>query len=94
MTDIKDFVSGVITRTQNPVAPILLQDLHGAATGMAKTLAAISSQEQVEHLSLRLLRDFSDTELKTIPGSPEFLMALCALVTEASVAFAQGSTKA
>lgn len=92
MTDIRKLMTSAIERTENPVAPIIMQEAYSAVNKLAKLMTPIAeSQAEVEIYSERLLREFSDAELNKIGGDPAFVIALCALLTQSLIEFAKSN---
>lgn len=81
--NIKKAFAGAIEATQDPLAPIKLQDLHKYAAAVGRMLVPCSSTHEVRELSDKLLKNFTNEELNT--PNPTFVIALCACLTEALV---------
>lgn len=79
----------LIRKTNNPVTPIALQGLMDGIESTAKCIAPNCKRENVDALSARLLKDFSDDELNNQVGkSPEFLLVLLAHTKETALRYA------
>jgi FMN-dependent NADH-azoreductase len=80
----------LIERTNYPLAPIVMQQVADATESYAKMLAGISNKEKVHELTDKLLQAFSDDH-DPVFYSPEFNMALSAMLKRSSIGFVQRS---
>lgn len=81
--DIRKATANAIERTGDPTAPIKLQEAHKYAASVGKMLAPMCNQLEVQSVSQRLLKDFSDAELDK--ANPALVMALCGCLVEALI---------
>lgn len=69
-------------RTQDPLMPIKLQNLHKWATAVGKALTPCSSIGETQAFTDRLLKDFGEEGEVVGAGA---IIAMCALLVEALV---------
>jgi hypothetical protein len=86
--EYKDFVIKLCEKTNNPLAPIILHKFENDVEKMASlVLVPLCKEDKTNTLSERLLKDFSNEELKTVSSDPNFLLALLAIVKESTIMF-------
>jgi hypothetical protein len=69
----------LIKATDDPTAPIKLQEAHKFATAVGKMLANNADQARVETFTQSLTRKWERSNLNAIAAEPEFVIALAAL---------------
>lgn len=95
MANLRDFKArfiAAIEATGDPLAPIKLQDAHGAANRLGHLMANVADETKVNDISMTLLSGFPD-EMDHIACDPSFLMAVCAIFENAIVAYASHLTQ-
>lgn len=89
MTSINHKFTKAIEATNNPLAPIILQEAYGRANQVGAMLSCVASKAEVQSIADRLLKDYSDVEIDKLCATPEFIIALCGLLTNALLAYAR-----
>jgi hypothetical protein len=85
----QELMANAIRKTENPLAPMIIQDAYGAVDRLAKMLVAGKlDRSLVEAHKIELLSAFTDDELKAYSKRPEFLLALCAMLITALMDYA------
>jgi hypothetical protein len=87
---IKDRQIALIERTKNPLAPIIMQNVADATEQFGGMLGSVTTQEKVDEVVARLLKDFPNDH-DPIFASPEFCMALSAMLKNSSILFVRNS---
>src|SRR5215475_8139635 len=83
MIDIAKAWAALIARTENPLAPVLLQRIFGDLDNLGKMLAKDADKQKTTEYSERLLKDFGDTEIETICDHSEFIIAVTSVMMSA-----------
>lgn len=89
-----DLMIGLIKRTGNPVAPLIMNELANAiehARGLFPNRDM--SEERVKGYQERLLKDFPEEELSQIAATPEFITAMMVMVKTSLIGFTNQSHK-
>ena len=76
---------GLITRTENPMAPLQVGKLGNAIEALAPTLKEIANREQVEAYMEVMCDSIKDVD--KVSNSPEFVLALMAMLIESLKGF-------
>jgi len=71
----------LIERTGDPLAPILLQEAHKHVSLVAKMLVATCDSGVTRTYKEMLLQAWPDDSIDDICGSPEFIVALSAMIS-------------
>src|SRR5262245_25978415 len=92
--DIKRAVAALITKHQDPVAPITINKAYGAINQLATTLAGVSDKNKVKIYSYALMSAWDEPgQVDEVCHKPEFLMALCCQLAQAIVEYTNKLTK-
>jgi hypothetical protein len=76
----------LIEQTGDPTAPIKLQELHKYAEAVGQMLVPVGSLAAVEEHTKKLLSQYPEgNTLDQTAASPDFMIALCSLVTQATI---------
>lgn len=89
MDTLKQKFINVIKTTNNPLAPIILQEAYSSIGQLGKMLSTASNQATVTTITDRLLRDFPDQEINDLCSTPEFLMSLSGLLAQALLSYSR-----
>lgn len=90
MSTINHKFVAVIEATENPMAPIILQEAYSGVSKTGKLFASISNKEMVATITERLLKDFPDKEIDKLCSTPEFIMSLCGLLSQSLLSYGRG----
>lgn len=93
MSGIKERVVHLIEITQNPMAPIHLQELYIACMRVGQMLTVLTDRATATELQNRLLLDFSNEELNELSSKPEFIIALSACLVASIEGFIRQGDK-
>src|SRR5262245_45475145 len=75
---LREFWVATINATNDPIAPVKINDLYASIDRVAKMLAASGASEwEVDLLTAKLLAQFPDET--QVQHKPEFIIALCSL---------------
>lgn len=87
-SDIKAAWAYLMKLTNDPLAPIHLQNTYAQADKLGQCLAGCANQAQAQAIKDRLLSDFEDPELDDLTATPEFIIAVASLLCGALQAMA------
>lgn len=76
MTDFKDQFIKLIEATEDPTAPIKVQDAYNAVNRLGVMIASISDQATVNQLMEKLTSAWPNDLIEEVCCKPEFVMAL------------------
>lgn len=85
-TRLGELMAKVIGRTQDPLAPVKMQQAYMGLEALGKMMATATSKEEVERMSERLLSDFP-AQMDKESVDPAFICALCALLQQSLVGY-------
>jgi len=87
-------VMALIKATQDPTAPIKMQELYKFTGLVGQTLASCSDEKKAKMISYILFDlDATDLDVEETTKSPEFIMALCAALQEALLVYTRDLVK-
>ncbi len=84
---LKDKFIAAVEKTGDPMASIKLQNAYAGAEALGKMMATIADEKKTRLHREWLLTLYSDAELETAPGTPEFICVLSAMLAEAIVEY-------
>ena len=83
--NVKTAIVRLIERTNNPFAPVILQETHNNANRLADMLRPEADQAKAEAYLERLLAHFEDDE--EFSSDPAFILCVCGMLMEAIVTY-------
>jgi len=87
MLDIRKAVAKLIETTEDPTAPIKLNQLYGAADKVGRMLAVKASKDKVDTIKGLMLKQWNEDNIDDVAYSPEFIIALCAMLCQSLVGY-------
>jgi hypothetical protein len=86
--DIKRATMALIHKHENPLAPITISNAYGALEALGKLMADVSEPETVKAYNECLLSAWDEEgQLEEVCCKPEFVMALCAILSQSLIAY-------
>jgi len=79
---IGELQAAIIKRTQDPLAAVKIERCASAIETLGALLSGITNKQAVNACSKALMDLWTDEELDLLSGKPEFVVALCAMLTE------------
>lgn len=90
MQKIKEFIAGLITRTDNPMAPMIFESAYNAAEQMGKIMAPLADRAKTDAIAEQIMGQWPNDEvLNELSASPEWIVVLSSMLKESLVGFAK-----
>lgn len=90
MVDIGRLFTRTIERTINPLAPLILQEASTSCSKIGRLMAPLGTKAATDAHADKLLSAYPK-EMDAVAGSPDFIIALTALLDAALVQFVKES---
>ena len=90
MFDIRKATAALIQATEDPTAPIKINQLHSAASSVGRMLAHKADKHTTQIYSESLTSAWAwdkDAKLEEVCYEPEFVIALCSMLCESLVGY-------
>lgn len=88
MPDIRDYMASAIERTQDPTAPLKLQEAHKYVELVGKMMAGVADKDTTLEMLDNLTVSFPKN-MDKIAADPAYICALCNLLSNALVYWAK-----
>jgi len=87
--DMRRKFAAAIEATQDPLAPIVLNQLYSSTERVGRMFASNDgvNKEEVLQYTARLLKNFPDRKIDKISATPEFIIALCGMLSSALIGY-------
>lgn len=82
----------VARKLRNPMAPLIIEQAHVVIGKTASLFVGATDKAKIQEMSDHLLSAFPE-EMDGIAASPEFITAVCVLLSESLVQFAANANK-
>lgn len=89
----KKLFIAAVEKTDNPLAPIILSDSFDAVVKLGKLMTPMSDKACCQQMIDNMLKAFTDDDLNTDGGDPNFICALCLLLVTSLEHFGRNLTK-
>lgn len=86
--DIKKAFARLIETTEDPLAPIRMQKAYGAIADLGQMMAGQCDAVKVSKYVDYMTQEWSN-EINKVCHEPEFIMALCGMLSESLVTYAR-----
>lgn len=73
----------LIERTDNPLAPLIIQAAHNANERLGPLLAPLADREATKALTSKMMSSWSDEEMNALSTKPELVIALASMLNTA-----------
>lgn len=81
--EMRESIARVILHHQDPMAPIILQNVHSAIEMLGPLLAGETTPQRVDEIQQLLFKHWSDDEMNELSKRPEFALALASALSTA-----------
>lgn len=85
---MKDIFIGLIEKTNDPTAPVIINKVFENCERLAKMLVPFGNNAEVQKMTDKLLQAFSKTD-DSFAHDPNFIIALCALLVQSIIEYAR-----